>query len=344
MTSKRACLETCRAQCYTLQSFQTQDIANESGTQSKADNKDDCKSKTEEAQDVNQDWDLYAATKGSKGNGKGSGKGKGYGECWHCGEWGHPRRECPLLQGKDAAKDSISALNGYKGSGRKGKGKKGKGGKGYGFKGKGQGNNGGGYYNYRSPGKGVEKGLNYMNDDWDNAWGTEEANNYYSDGWYGDYGDQHLGYFGNLTMLIEKGRANTKTKTKTIDVDTNKQTTGTYKTTDKCAVLEHDPLRNIIRNKPIVLRNKFHVLQNDDDADDNDEHDIDNDNDMNKNTTTIHHAPRQQTTRRLTKQPQSPIFHCTWSFAFCVLALFLRRLAGFSLLSVSLGVSCSSDS
>ena len=104
---------------------QTQDTAKESGTQSKADNKDDCKSKTEEALDANQDWDLYAATKGNKGNGKGSGKGKGYGECWHCGEWGHQRRECPHLQGKDAAKGSISALKGYKGNGGKGKGKKG---------------------------------------------------------------------------------------------------------------------------------------------------------------------------------------------------------------------------
>ena len=23
-------------------------------------------------------------------------KGKGYGQCWECGEWGHPRRECEV--------------------------------------------------------------------------------------------------------------------------------------------------------------------------------------------------------------------------------------------------------
>ena len=55
---------------------------------------------TESDKKNNGDWDLYATTKGAKGNGKGLGKGKGYGECWHCGEWGHPRRECPLLHGQ----------------------------------------------------------------------------------------------------------------------------------------------------------------------------------------------------------------------------------------------------
>ena len=29
--------------------------------------------------------DLYAATKGGKAKGS-----KGYGQCWECGEWGHP--------------------------------------------------------------------------------------------------------------------------------------------------------------------------------------------------------------------------------------------------------------
>ena len=124
---------------------------------------------------------MYATTNGGKGNGKGTGKGKGYGECWHCGEWGHPRRERPELHGKDASNGFISALKGSKGYGGKGKGKKGKGGKRYGYKGKGNGYKGGGYNNYRSPGKGVGKGLNYMSEDWYNAWGAEENNNYYSD-------------------------------------------------------------------------------------------------------------------------------------------------------------------
>ena len=90
------------------------------------------------------------------------GKGKGYGACWHCGEWGHPRRECPQLA--NAAKDTINALKG-KGKGYKGKGK--------GYKGKGKGFKGG----YRSPGKAVGKGLNYYsNDDYNDAWGAEQYN------------------------------------------------------------------------------------------------------------------------------------------------------------------------
>lgn len=40
--------------------------------------------------------DVCAATKG-KGKGKGIGK-SGYGQCWHCGKHGHPRRECPDLE------------------------------------------------------------------------------------------------------------------------------------------------------------------------------------------------------------------------------------------------------
>ena len=30
-----------------------------------------------------------------KGGKQSDGKGKGYGQCWHCGQMGHPRRECP---------------------------------------------------------------------------------------------------------------------------------------------------------------------------------------------------------------------------------------------------------
>ena len=111
--------------------------------------------------DANKDnWDLNAASKGGKAGGKGNGK-KGYGECWHCGEWGHPRRECPHLVGQQASNGTLSALKGGKNNGWKGKGRKGKGGKGYGYKGKGKGYKG--VYNnnsYRYPGKGVGKGLN----------------------------------------------------------------------------------------------------------------------------------------------------------------------------------------
>ena len=71
------------------------------------------------------DGELYAAGKGAKGNPKGKGKGKGYGECWHCGEWGHPRRECPQLAAQQNPKGSLSALKGGKSGSWKGNGKNG---------------------------------------------------------------------------------------------------------------------------------------------------------------------------------------------------------------------------
>ena len=80
----------------------------------------------------NADGDIDAVKGGKKGNGK----GKGYGQCWHCGQFGHPRRECPdwlKLQGESG---NVAALKGFgwntgKGKGRKGKGKKGGKGKGW---------------------------------------------------------------------------------------------------------------------------------------------------------------------------------------------------------------------
>ena len=60
-----------------------------------------------------------------KKGGKDKGKGKGYGQCWECGEMGHPRRECPKFLARMNAKGGdVSAL---KGGGKKGKGAKGKG-------------------------------------------------------------------------------------------------------------------------------------------------------------------------------------------------------------------------
>ena len=62
-------------------------------------------------------WENYLKTVGkSKGKGKdGKDKNKGYGKCWHCGEWGHPRRECPEYI-KLQSKGDVSA---FKGVGRK---------------------------------------------------------------------------------------------------------------------------------------------------------------------------------------------------------------------------------
>ena len=98
------------------------------------------------------DNDFNVAVKGDK---KG-GQGKGYGARWHCGVWGHPRRECPELVG--AQQGTVNALKG-KGKGFKGgKGKGHKGGKGKGFK--------GGNWNYkggnRSPGNAIGKGAQLL--------------------------------------------------------------------------------------------------------------------------------------------------------------------------------------
>ena len=88
------------------------------------------------------------------------------------------------VQNFQRAKGSPGALKGGKHIGGKGGGKKGKGNKGYGYKGKDTGNNGGYYYNnYRSPGKGVGKGSNYMTEAWHNARESEETlDNYWEIG------------------------------------------------------------------------------------------------------------------------------------------------------------------
>ena len=231
---------------YLTEPENSEEATSDKVTKENPDDKDVAKNKTTEADKNNGDWDLYAITKGSKGSGNGSGKGKGYGECWHCGEWGHPRRECPQLHGQQGQKGSLAALKGYKGGGGKGRGKKGKGGKGYGNKGKGKGGKSGGYYNYnyRSPGKSAGKGLNYMSDDWFNAWGDEGSNDNYQDDWYYVYGEQDFGYLGNVAMMLERGGTTAKTKTTTSTTDAQLgglPTTGASKTNrnaSKCTVGE----------------------------------------------------------------------------------------------------------
>ena len=54
--------------------------------------------KKEEEWTKEEEEQWLAALKGKAGKGgKGKkGKGKGYGECWNCGQMGHPSRECPV--------------------------------------------------------------------------------------------------------------------------------------------------------------------------------------------------------------------------------------------------------
>ena len=135
----------------------------------------------------------FNAVKGGK-----KGKSKGYGACWHCGEWGHPRRGCPQLRG--AQKGTVNAVKGKR-KGFKGKGKGFKGGKGKGYKG-----------GYRSPGTVVGKGLNYYcGDEYSEAWGDEhyKYNHDYSEGDCG-YETYNGGYVGNLTMMLERGNGVTE--------------------------------------------------------------------------------------------------------------------------------------
>ena len=65
----------------------------------------------EPSTETNKEDELNAAT---KGKGKGKKNAKGYGECWHCGEWGHPRRECPHSNDPAKGQGSLSALKGAK--------------------------------------------------------------------------------------------------------------------------------------------------------------------------------------------------------------------------------------
>ena len=62
-----------------------------------------------------QPTDLNAASKDGKER-----AAKGYGKCWGCGEWGHPRRECPEFLKRMGKGGDVAAL---KGSG-KNKGKR----------------------------------------------------------------------------------------------------------------------------------------------------------------------------------------------------------------------------
>ena len=193
--------------------------------------------------------DRYAATRGGKGNGKG---GKGYGQCWECGEWGHPRRECPKFVARMEGKGSdLAAL--------KGLGKKGKGGKGKGFKGgKGKWNGRGNYsYKYnnqfqRSPGKAIGKGLNNFDADYWNAWGSDN-NDYWSgdnENWWGE--DWTPGSGMNLMMMLERGGE--EIVNESIKIAKTVKETKQNKKPETKTTGEFDPLRNAKQVEPISLQ------------------------------------------------------------------------------------------
>ena len=172
-----------------IYSMQTEKVADEDPNKPSDGSSQGEKSREVADQDAATNGDLNAATKG-----KGNGKGKGYGQCWNCGGWGHPRRECLQLIGQ---KGDVNALKG-KGKGL-GWGYKGgyKGGKGKGLKG----SKGKGYKGYRFPGKAIGKGPNYYsNEDYAEAWGDDYNYEYYDQ----DYNQGEYGYIGILAILWEK--------------------------------------------------------------------------------------------------------------------------------------------
>ena len=64
---------------------------------------------------------IHVATKGGKKGDKS--QRKGYGQCWECGEYGHPRRECKVFFER-MGKRSTTRRGGLKGNGQHGKGGK----------------------------------------------------------------------------------------------------------------------------------------------------------------------------------------------------------------------------
>ena len=161
------------------------------------------------AADTEQDKTINAASKGGK---KGDQGRKGYGQCWECGEYGHPRRECHAFlkrMGKGSGQDgAVAALKGAHGK----YGKGGKKGKGKGWKGKGN-FNGQGYKGYRSPGKAIGKGFNHWGeDDYTAAWVSEMGHyGYEYDDW--EYGYGEANYMGNQMMLLESSGNNNSQST-----------------------------------------------------------------------------------------------------------------------------------
>ena len=217
--------------------------------------------------------ELYVAQKGGKDKGKG---GKGYGQCWECGEWGHPRRECPkfLARVNNKGSGDVAALNGGGKKGKGGKGKWWKGSKGR-WNGKGKGN----YHNYnkyaRSFGKAIGKGLNNFNYDYQEAWGDDLSGGWGNrggedDDWWSENWQKGNGM--DVMMMFENGNeCSTKNEGEKGSTVKNAKATGA-----------HDKLTNTERVKPIKLQNSYSVFQfeaeSDDDSDGDEDEEIANNN------------------------------------------------------------------
>ena len=110
------------------------------------------------------------------------------------------------------------------------------------------------------------KGLNNLDDDWHNAWGSQYINDY--DYYHDDYvaGNNYGGGLGNGSMMLERGdrREVDETEVKT-----------------KTATGERDPLRNTTRDEHIEIPNRYGEFTIDDDSD------SDNDKDPHADTQTV---------------------------------------------------------
>ena len=79
---------------------------------------------------------------------------------------------------------------------------------------------------------------------------------YYAGNWDYQEGEQQLGYFGNVIMILEKGESGGRAKQNKTNGGDTKETT--------CVTGEHDPAPNATTAKPIALCNRYQLLHDDD--------------------------------------------------------------------------------